>query len=74
MPEQFGYKNLAIDDTTDADDSTYSSEKIVALLGDKLDVSVQSHIVDADGTLADATTKINAILTALETAGILNTS
>lgn len=37
-------------------------------------INVQSHIVDADGTLGDATTKINAILLALENAGILNSS
>jgi hypothetical protein len=34
-------------------------------------ITSQDHIVDADGTLADATIKINAILAALETANIL---
>lgn len=34
----------------------------------------QAHIVDADGTLADATTKINTILVALETYGLLAVS
>ena len=34
----------------------------------------QNHIVDADGTLADATAKINAILVALENFGIVKTS
>lgn len=37
-------------------------------------LSTQSHISDADGTLASATSRINAILVALETAGILSTS
>lgn len=34
----------------------------------------QDHISDADGTLASATSRINLILSALETSGILATS
>ena len=39
-----------------------------------LTIEQQAHIIDANGTLADATTKINAILVALETYGLLATS
>jgi hypothetical protein len=34
----------------------------------------QAHIVDADGTLADITTKFNTLLTELEAFGILASS
>ena len=34
----------------------------------------QPHIVDADGTLADITTKFNTLLSQLETLGLLKTA
>jgi len=40
----------------------------------KIRLSTQAHIIDADGTLADITTKFNTLLSYLETAGILATS
>lgn len=39
-----------------------------------LDYVQQAHIVDADGTLADITTKFNTLLASLETIGLLATS
>lgn len=41
---------------------------------DNFAAAQQNHIADADGTLASATTTINAILTALENIGILKSS
>ena len=37
-------------------------------------VARQAHIVDADGTLADITTKFNTLLSYLENYGLLNTT
>ena len=37
----------------------------------QVQVGQEAHIVDADGTLGDATAKINAVLLALEALGLL---
>ncbi len=37
-------------------------------------IVAQAHIIDADGGLADITTKFNALLAALEAVGVLATS
>ena len=42
-------------------------------ISDNFATTAQAHITDADGTLASATSRINAILLALENMGILNT-
>jgi hypothetical protein len=41
---------------------------------DNFAAAQQDHILAADGTLADLTTKFNALLAKLETMGILKTS
>jgi hypothetical protein len=41
---------------------------------DNFAAAQQDHIVDANGTLADITTKFNDLLAKLETLGILKTS
>ena len=43
-------------------------------ISDNFATTAQAHITDADGTLANATSRINAILLALENIGILATS
>jgi len=43
-------------------------------ISDNFATTAQAHITDADGTLASATSRINAILVALENIGILSTS
>ena len=41
---------------------------------DNFSVAPQSHIVDADGSLADLTSKFNTLLAELEAMGILESS
>jgi len=48
--------------------------KIVNGSGEVFDLQQQPHIVDANGTLADITTKFNTLLSDLETIGILASS
>ena len=43
-------------------------------LDQKLIQNTQAHIIDADGNLADITTKFNTLLSQLETAEILESS
>ena len=43
-------------------------------VADNFAATQQDHIVDADGTLADLTTKFNSLLAKLETLGLLKTS
>lgn len=72
---QESIRNLALnktevdDDAPDSTVKTYSASKIEEILAGVIIQS--SSIAKADGTLADATAKLNAVITALETAGIL---
>ena len=47
-------------------DSALWREELAVILAES-----QTHIVDADGTLADITTKFNTLLSQLEAVGIL---
>lgn len=74
MPGLATFSGLGDDDTEDhvvaIDDSTgLLSKRSVASL-----ITQQAHIVDADGSLADITTKFNTLLSQLETMGLLATS
>lgn len=64
--------NISFGTTTGSKIGNSATAKLA--LYDATPIIRQNHIVDADGTLADATTKINAILTALENIGIVKTA
>jgi hypothetical protein len=67
-----GAKNLVTDDTTGTKLGASDTAKIGLYAATP--IVRQNHIVDADGSLADATTKINAILVALENIGVVKTA
>ena len=61
-------KIRTISDFTDESDAALWREEINDAL------APSAHIADADGTLADITTKFNTLLAQLEAAGYLNES
>ena len=52
----------------------FADEYDATLWREELAGVIQPHIVDADGTLADITTKFNTLLAQLEALGLLETS
>lgn len=65
-------KNIIVDTTTGTKIATGATQKL-GFFG-VTPVVQQSHIVDADGTLADVTTKFNSLLSKLEALGLLASS
>ena len=63
---------MVADDGVDENVMQFNGKKI-AVFG-TTPVAQQSHIADADGTLADVTSKFNALLAALEAYGWLASS
>ena len=62
-------QNLSTDTTTGTKIGTGATQKLG--FWNATPVVQQAHIVDADGTLADITTKFNNLLLKLETEGLL---
>ena len=68
-------KKLTLDDIPDGTTYTKVTATEKSTFSAKQDgISAQPHIVDADGNLADITTKFNTLLAQLETLGILASS
>ncbi len=63
-------KNLVSDTTTGSKIGTSKTQKL-AFFGET-PVVMPANIIDADGNLADITTKFNTLLSQLETLGILD--
>ena len=55
--------------------ATDTLEELYKMQRDRIEtLNPQAHIIDADGDLADITTKFNSLLSQLESQGLLDTS
>lgn len=70
-----GVELLDEDDLSSDDPAKPASQQSIKAFVENLTwMTPESHIIDADGTLADITTKFNTLLASLETIGFLESS